>query len=254
MALKRWLKKEEFTKLPADIQKEYKAVEGSENGSHELDLDGGFEDTAALKRAKDHEKKEANEAKRLQKEAETALATAQQELQDMLRGAVPKADMERLDKSYKDKLTAREKELQAVIDATTGQLQTMLVDNVAMGMASEISTSPQVILPHITKRLKTDKGADGKFVTKVLDKDGNISASTVEDLKKEMLTDKQFAPILIASKGSGGGANGNRGGGADHTKKPNFATASVKEIADYNASQGVGTPTFVRPGARTAAE
>lgn len=250
MALKKNLSKDEFKKLPADVAKEYK----EEGDGYQLDLEGGFEDTAALKRAKDHEKKEANEAKRLQKEAETALATAQTELQDMLKGAVPKADMTRLEKSYTDKLSAREKELQAIIDGTSSQLQTMLVDNVAIGMASEISTSPQVILPHITKRLKTEKGDDGKYVTKVLDKEGKISASTVEDLKKELLTDKQFAPILIASKGSGGGANGNRGGGADHTKKPNFATASVKEIAEYNASQGVGQPTFVRPGARVSAE
>lgn len=253
MALKRWLKKEDHKKLPADIQKEYKAVDGNDAGDFELDLDGGFEDTAALKRAKDHEKREANEAKRLMQEAKEQLATAQQELQDLLKGNVPKADLERLEKSYKDKFAKEKGELETRISELQNNLTKTLVDNVASTMAAEISTSPLVILPHITKRLKAEF-KDGKAETKVLDRDGNISALTTEDLKKELLTDKQFAPILIASKGSGGGANGNRGGGADHTKKPDFAKASVKEIADYNASQGVGTPGFVRPGSRVAAE
>lgn len=243
MALKKTLTKEEHSKLSPDLQKEYVA----DGDGFKLDVEGGFEDTAALKRAKDHEKREASEAKRMLKEAQDELATAQQELKDMLTGAVPKNDVARLEKSHADKLAKRETELTTQISTLQKNLESMLVDNVANTIAAEISTSPGVIMPHIKSRLKAEY-TEGKAVTRVLDKEGNVSAFTPDDLKKEFLTDKQFAPILIASKGSGGGAGGAGGGGANTLKKPDFAKASVAEIAAWNESQGVGSETFVRGG------
>lgn len=246
MALKKKLTKAEFEKLPPVLQAEYK----KEGEDYNIDVEGGIEGNEEVLRAKANEKKEHAETKRLLHEAKEALAKAEGDVVDMLKGAVPKADVERLENSYKEKLKARETELTGEVKTLQKTLTAKLVDNVAMQLASEISTSPELILPHITKRLKAEF-KDGEAVTRVLDAEGKPSAFTTEDLKKELLANKQFAPILVASKGSGGGANRPGGGGADTPKKPNFATASIAEIKAWNESQGVGTETYVRPGVPT---
>lgn len=231
--LKKTLTKEDYAKLSADLKKEY--VEDGEG--FKLDVEGGFDDAAALKRAKDHEKKEASEAKRALKDAQEQLDAITKERDEMLSGSIPKGDVEKLKGSYETKLAKREKELTEKIGALTGNLNTMLVDNVANGIATKISTAPGLILPHIKSRLKADF-VDGKAVTIVLGADGIPSALSVEDLQKEIIANKDFAPILVGSKGSGSGANGQSRSGApgnnktvtreafdsmDHTERASFA-------------------------------
>lgn len=209
MALKRIVTTEEHAKLPADLKKEYKA----EGEGFVLEIEG-YEDPAALKRAKDHEKKEAADAKRALKDSQDALAALTEERDNLLRGAIPKADVEKLEGSHKAKLAAREKELNGQIETANASLSKLLVDNVAQSLASEISTAPKVILPHIMKRLRSEKNAAGEYETKIVDSDGKASAFTIDDLKKEFIANKEFAPIITASKASGGGASGAGGGGA----------------------------------------
>ena len=68
------------------------------------------------------------------------------------------------------------------------------------------------LLPHVLPRLTvTEDGED--FVVKVLGPDGKPSASTMDDFKKELLQNKDLAPILRGTRASGGGANGGAGGG-----------------------------------------
>lgn len=223
MALKRILTKDEHGKLAADIQKEYKADEKGENFI--LDLTD-YEDPAALKRAKDHEKTARKAAEDALKAKETELAALIEERDGMLKGTVKKDDLDKLETSYKKKLADKEAELTKQIGGLTSNLTTILVDNEAIRIASEISNAPQVILPHIKARLKADF-VDGKAVTKVLDKDGNPSASTLEDLRKEFVDNKDFAPIITGSKGSGGG---------DHKGGGNGGAGSGK--VDFNAPAG----------------
>lgn len=111
------------------------------------------------------------------------------------------------------------------------QLQTMLVDNVAQSLAAEIFISPAIGLPHIQKRLKAERTAEGKYETRILDDKGAPSAMTLDDLKKNLLADKAFAPIVVASKGSGGGANRGSGGGGSAPKGVDWSkNPSPKEI------------------------
>lgn len=218
--------------IPADVAKEYK--KGDDNKYH-LDIEGA-EDTGALKRAKDHEKTERQRAETALKEARDQLLALTEERDGMLRGAVPKGDVDKLENSYKEKLIKREAELTAQINGLNGHINTMLVDNVAIGMASKISTSPDLILPHIKGRLRTEF-VDGKPVTRVLAQDGTISAATLEDLSNEMVANKAFAPIIIGSKASGSGAEGGHGSGAPG--KLDYAKASPKEIAAHIKTAGL---------------
>lgn len=65
---------------------------------------------------------------------------------------------------------------------------------------------------HVTSRLSAEIDEDGKTVTRVLDKDGNVSVMTLEDLEKEFRAVKEWAPFLKAKGGSGMGGHKGPGG------------------------------------------
>jgi hypothetical protein len=230
MALKTTL--ETIEGLPEPIAKEYKLTEVDGKKVYQLDLDG-VEDTGALKRAKEHEKSARQAAEKQAKELAARQEAIQEELDQMRRGAIPKGDVEKLEGSWKDKLAKKEAELTGERDAALGTLKTLLVDNVAQSLASKISNSPDLMLPHIKARLMTEKTAEG-YVTRVLDKEGKPSALSIEELQKELTTDKRFAAIIIGSKASGGGATGGSGAGSGAPvvdPKFDWAKATPSQIA-----------------------
>ena len=225
--------------LAPEFAKEYK--QGSD-GRYYLDIEGIDEhpDIGALKRAKDYEKAERQKLAAKLKEVQASLEALTEERDNILKGALPKADVEKLEESWKQKLAKREQELTEQINNLNGHLQRILVDNVAQQIATEISKAPALLLPHIKQRLKVDF-VDGKPVTKVLDADGSISALSIEDLKKEMVANPIYAPIIIGSKASGGGAEGGQRGGALGTRKLDYAKATPAEIvADIKARKQAG--------------
>jgi len=225
MALKAIL--ESLDGLTDAIKSEYKK---GEDGKYHLDVEGG-EDTSALKRAKDYEKSARQKAEKELADTKVQLEALTEERDGILKGAIPKGDVEKLEGSWKQKLEKREKELTDQLNTLNGSLQTMLVDNVAQGLASKISKSPELILPHIKARLKAEL-VEGKPTTRVLDKEGNISALGIKELEAEMVSNPAFAPIIIGSKASGSGAGGGPGGSGAPSKL-DFAKASPKEIAAH---------------------
>ncbi|QDH83824.1 hypothetical protein Axy06_009 [Achromobacter phage vB_AxyS_19-32_Axy06] len=125
-------------------------------------------------------------------------------------------DVEALDKSWATKFDKQKTEYEATISALNASLNEHLVTSVAQRMASDISTAPELLAPVIAKRLRVEQ-VDGKHVTKVIDDAGNLSASTLADLQKEIAGKKEYASVIIAGKGSGGGSRGGqqRGGASD---------------------------------------
>lgn len=120
-------------------------------------------------------------------------------------------------KTTKGKLTTAEATIAAAPDVaaltaehekTTGKLKTFaektLVDNAALALATKISTSPGLLLPHIRSRLVADMTGD-EPVTKVLGADGKPGDLTIDKLGEEFVANKDFAAIIKASNGSGGG-------------------------------------------------
>ena len=232
MAMKRILTAEEHGKLGDTLKAEYK----QDGDNYVLDLTD-YEDPASAVRAKNHEKQARQAAEAKLKELNDSLTALTEERDNLLRGAIPKADVEKLETSYKTKFANREKELTGQITSMEAQFQSMLVDNVAQTLATEIFVSPAVGLPHIKNRLRAEKTADGKYETRILDDAGAPSAMTLADLKKNILANKDFAPIVVASKGSGGGANRGNGGGGAASGKVDF-NKSPKEIAAALRDQG----------------
>ena len=190
MALKKKITKADYEKLAEGLKGEY--VE--KNGEYHLDLDD--EESGALLRAKDREKELRKEAEARAKELEAKLA----EVQDG--DSRKRGDIETLEKSWKSKLDETTKGLTEKLSKKDSYIKSALVDNVAQQLASKISTSPALIMPHIKARLTADLDGDAPS-TKVLDKDGKLSALTVDDLANEFVTNPDFGAIIIGSKASG---------------------------------------------------
>ncbi len=210
MALKKKVTKAEFDGLAEGVKLCYK-VSGDE---FVIDIEGDDGTDWQLKRQieADHRKK-----------AETKITVLQEELDNLRRGAIPKDDVAALEKSWGDKLVARETELKGEIDLLTGAIGNTTVKHVATEI-SQMFLAPAAVMSMIAGRLKSEI-TNGVAVTRVLDKNGQPSAMSVEDLKNEFKADASFAPILVGSKASGGGAAGS-GGGA--------GSAGGKKLKDMN--------------------
>jgi hypothetical protein len=204
------------------------------DGVFQLQVDG-LEDTGALKRAKDHEKAARQEAEAAAAQYQAQLTELNQKIEDSNKDKARKnGDVEALENSWKEKLNTRESELNSNIESLKGNLHELLVDNVAGKLAAELAVegSSNLLVPHIQSRLSVEE-RNGKMVTVVKDKDGRPSAATIEELREEFKNNAAFAPVIVGSKASGGGAgaNQNKGGGASN--QIDFSKSSPKQIADY---------------------
>lgn len=190
-----------YDKLPDDVKKEYK-----KNGDDwQLDVKG-YEDPTALKNARDAEKEKAQTAARER--------DAYMRERDALQRKV--ADYEK-DGSVDDKVNAKEAEWKKKYDTDIGEkdqtinkMRDSIVKakrtEIAGGIASKISTAPKLLQPEIAGKLHIELNDDFEPVVKVLGSDGKPSASSLEDLEKSILTNKEYASVLIQSKASGGGS------------------------------------------------
>lgn len=161
------------------------------------------------------------EAEKHRKEQEQAARKAAEE------AAKKSGDVEALEKSWSEKLSASEA-AHAESEATyKGMINDLTVGAAATTMAAELALdgSAEVLIPHIKSRL-TMELRDGKPTVKVT-VDGKPSALSLDDLKKEISESKAFAPIIKGSNSSGGGVNTGQGkGGAKTMKRSDFDTLS----------------------------
>jgi hypothetical protein len=209
--------------LAKAVADQYKKV-GEE---YHLDLEGtDEEDTGALKRAKEREVEARKKAQKDLKEAQDRVTELEAEAE---KGRTkPEEAVAAAEKKWGKKYLDLETQTKTQLSARDKRLQELLVDNVAKDIAGKISTSPRLLIPHLKARLATG-GEDGVFETVVLDKEGKPSALTVDQLSKEFIDNADFAPILIATKGSGGGAGRSKGaGGADDLSQYRNADGSTK--------------------------
>lgn len=189
MALARILKS--LDGVPADVAKEYKEVDGQ----FVLDITG--DDLTPLVNAKKYEK-EAHDATKVK------LAKAEEDILQMRRGAVSKEDLDAIENSYKDKLTALETANKDALSVSDKRLKLATVKAAALKIASELSDSPALMLPYISKRLSVEFGEDDEAIIRVRGADGKASALTIDDLKKDLVANSDLTPIIRGSKGTGG--------------------------------------------------
>ena len=218
--------------LAADVAKEYTK---GDDGKFHLDVEG-LEDTGALKRSKDHEK-----ARR--QKAEQALTEMNSKLEDLQNQLDNVGENGKLDDKLKLKLEKQITELTAKLTAREGELvgeiSRLTATQAAEQLAAKLSDSPGLMLPHLKSRVVTEM-VDGKAVVKVKDPDGEVGVMSLADLEKEIRANKEYAPILRGSQGSGSGAPGSGSGGGQSQKPLDYSKASPKEIAEHlKAKKGV---------------
>lgn len=195
MALKRKISKEEFDKLPDVLKSEYK----EKNGSYLADIEGDDEAVIALRQAKDNEKNEHAKTKETLKNLQDQL--------DALSGDKMRkdGDVAALDKSWKEKLTARETELNNQISSLQNVVVKSQRDSVLSALAAKLikPESHRLFKKSIEDRFNVEIGESGPVV-RILDAHGKPSAMTIEDLEKEIIANKEYSPIVIGSRASGG--------------------------------------------------
>lgn len=208
--------------------------EKTDSGKFRLKVEG-IEDVSGLKRKNEELLAEKRAAADARKQAEESARIAAEE------AARKSGDVESLDKSWQkkhaDALAAKEAELGTV----KGTLNKLLVDNVAVQLATELAVqgSSALLIPHIKSRLEVDTSS-GEPKTVVLGPDGKRSALTIEELKAELAANPAFAPVIAGSKATGGGASGTGGGGgaAKTIARPQFDRMGAAERSNFLKSGG----------------
>lgn len=173
-------------------------VDGIPQGEDVSGLKAKVEELLAEKKSASQKAKEAEaEAKRIAEEA-----------------ARKNGDVEALEKSWNEKYSKREQELMSERDGLVGQIKELTVGRAATDLASELAIpgSAKALLPHIQSRLSMDI-RDGKPSVVVMDANGKPSATTLAELKAEFASDPAFAPLIVGTHASGGGAGGAKPGG-----------------------------------------
>ena len=205
------------------------------DGKYVLNIEGlpQPEDVSGLKNQMQTLLAEAKEAKRLKKEAEDL---AQTEREEALRKS---GNVEELEKSWSEKYSKREAELNGLLEQERGTLTTQIRDLTVGRTATDIASvlaipgSAEALLPHIERRLSVEQ-RDGKPVVVVLDKQGKLSASTLDELKAEFANNTAFAPLIAGSKASGGGAGGAGNGGGAALKRSEMTSVAKREFITAN--------------------
>lgn len=203
------------------------------NGKYRLDVDG-YEDVSGLKAQRDALLTEKKQAQAKAREAEEMAKAAAEEK------ARKDGDISALEKSWQEKLAAAENNHKSLADSLTKQIHGLTVGQTATKLATELAVtgSSDVLLPHIQSRLSVEI-KDGVPSVRVLDLQGKPSAMTIDELKQEFIANKAFAPLIAASKASGGGASGSGGSGTTKTLTRNqFGLLNPSQQMDFIKSGG----------------
>lgn len=191
-----------------------------------VDLKALMAENAAMKSKMDELLTEAKKAKTAKREIE------EQSQVERERIAREKGDFEQLHKSSEERYQATVKELEAMRQNVANEKR----NNAAMKVATELADGPnaELLSEFIARRLKYHD--DG---VKVTDSSGDLTVSTLDDLKAEFKNDARYSALLKGNQSSGGGAaGGSNSGGA----------AKVKSRAEFEALDPARRMEFVKSG------
>ena len=235
MALKRIIEKLD------DVEEALRGAYVIKDGKYHLDV-AGPSDESELDDYKDRVEKMDAKIKELldeKKSEKSRRLAAEKEAQDKLEDAAKKAgDVSALEASWKRKYEDMVAKKDADISERDGYIEKSTRHTAAIELATMLAIpgSADVLLPHIERQIGVEI-RDGKPVAVVLDKDGKPSAESVDELGKRIANTAAFAPLIVASNASGGGAAGRGGSGAANGKKS--ASMSTVEKSAFITEYGL---------------
>jgi len=158
--------------------------------------------------------------------------------ENALKAAAASGDVAVLEKSWTEKYTARETELQTELATSHAMIEELTVGSAASEICNKIAMegcSP-ALMPHVRARLKSEI-KDGKPATRVLDAQGNVSALTFDDLIKELKAVPYLAPLIVGSRAGGAGQPGAAaaGGGKLKTQEQVRAMDPIAQAAYFKS-------------------
>jgi chromosome segregation ATPase len=200
------------------------AASGGED--YKAQLEALQQEKSAMQAKMDELLTETKRAKEQRRQAEEAARLADEEK------AKKAGDFEQLYKSSEEKSASLAQQLEELRSGIANEKRQNMAQNIAAELAD--GANAKLLSEFVAKRLKvTDEEI------KVVDKAGNLSVATIDDLKKEFATDATFASLLRGSKATGGGAaGGSNGGGA------------AKEISrsEFDAMDSAAKVKFAKAG------
>lgn len=235
--------------LSEEMQKEYKAGTGDLDGKFVLDVKGVsgmvLENVTNLKKSLEKER--------------TNSRTAVKKLEAFEGIKDPKSALEAIEKVKEfanfnpeevvaEKIKARESELIKRHDAekkqlvsanqdVIGQLENLLVDQVATKALMDAKGSIELLLPILRRNVKMRK-TDNGYIAEIVDAEGNprigdsdANPMTMPQLVAEMKGNDAFAPAFEGSGTTGSGATGDGGktGAAGGSKSGTVKTVSMND-------------------------
>ena len=139
-------------------------------------------------------------------------------------------------KKYDEALAGKDDEIKRL----TSNIEALTVGAVASQMASKLALegSENLLKGPIQSRLAVE-WEENRPLVKVLGKDGKISASTTDELEREIAADSQFARILAGTRSRGGGVRPNDAGGpqkpaGQEMTRDDFMSLSHSERAELS--------------------
>jgi hypothetical protein len=180
-------------------------------GKYRLKVDG-VEDVTGLKKNRDDLLSEQVKAKERIKAMET-------ELEEFKKSkAKGSGNYDDVVKMYEDKINAIKTETETNISQMRSQIGQLTAGAEATKLAAKLARTVKgedgkdystidVLEPLIKQRTRTDI-KDGKAVLVVLDKNGNPTVNTMEDLEKEIVSNPAYSPLITGSKASGAADQG----------------------------------------------
>ena len=193
-----------------------------------VDLEALMSENAAMKAKMDELLTEAKKAKSAKREIE------EQSQVERERIAREKGDFEQLHRSSEERYQETVKELESMRANVANEKR----NNAAMKVATELAdgANAELLSEFISRRLKYHD--DG---VKVTDSSGDLTVSTLEDLKAEFKNDARYSALLKGNQSSGGGASGGSNSGG---------AAKVKSRAEFEALDPAGRMSFVKSGGK----
>jgi flagellar motor protein MotB len=230
------INKATFDLMPAAFQAAFTV-----NPANADEYDNGEENAPGLKTALEAEKaakvKAAQERDALLAGREGELAKARAEA---LKEAREKGDFAAIEKDYQKQLADARKEAKDAKEAADRTAIESATESVVSSLLPSFVSAKagRAILAGMVKV----ELVDGKPVTRFLDAAGSPTALDAEGFKKNLLADPDLKGILVASKGSGGGATQpTGGGGATSGERPkDAANAPAADMVAFLESKGIG--------------
>lgn len=166
------------------------------------------EDVTGLKAKVAELLNEKKDEKLRREQAEEAARVAAEE------AARKSGDTEALDRSWSEKHAKAIGEKDATLAGLQAQVHALTVGATAARLAGELAVQGSAaVLQKLIEPSLSFEMRDGKPIVVVLDADRRPTALTVDEYKEQLFNDAALAPLIAASRATGGGAGGGKGPG-----------------------------------------